>query len=732
MSGISVGGLASGIDFNNIIDQLVKVEQQPLKMYEDRKSGYQEKIDSLNSVNSALASLLTKSQTLNTSSQFNLKSVSVSDTDILTASASSSAETGNYTAEVLQTASSHKIASQGVNDINATSISSSSGNFSFKVGSGSTTDIAVTTTTTLQQLKDAINSSSSGVTASIVNDGSSTNPYRLTLSTNSTGEDNNITISTNVTSLDFSNKSIESTYSDTNNTFDGTATSSGTYTGTGSKTYIVEITTAGAVGAAQYKVSNDGGATWSSDNAFTTSTSATSIYNSSDEGVDITFAAGTANLATGDRFEIDVFDPTLESAQDAIVKVNNINFRKSSNTVSDIIPGVTLELKSTTSSTPITLSVSKDTSTVKDNISDFVKEYNSVMTLINDQTAYDSNIDEAGTLLGNSSVRNAESYLKRIISNNIPGLSDTYTTLSQIGISTQDDGTLEIDSDKLSDALDDYYDNVEKLFVKQGSTTNSEIEYSTMSDKTVGGTYAVSISQVPQQAVVNGTQAIQSSGLSTDETLTFNYSGTDYTVNLTAGDKIDTVVEKINTQLSNQSVSISAANNSGVLKLYSQEYGTGISFTVTSDVADSSASTGIGTSGKSDSGQDVIGTINGHTATAVGNSLTGADDYDEEGLQILVYSTSTGSKGDVTVSLGVAEQMIRKLDFITDSTDGTIQASIDSYQDSIDKIDETIDKKNASIDKLEERLAKQFTAMESIISSLNTQDQALSSFLAKI
>ena len=186
MAGISVCGLASGIDFNNIIVQLVKVEQQPLKMYEDRKSGYQEKIDSLNSVNSALASLLTKSQTLNTSSQFNLKSVSVSDTDILTASASSSAETGNYTAEVLQTASSHKIASQGVNDINATSISSSSGSFSFKVGSGSTTDIAVTTTTTLQQLKDAINSSSSGVTASIVKDGSSTNTYRLTLSTNST------------------------------------------------------------------------------------------------------------------------------------------------------------------------------------------------------------------------------------------------------------------------------------------------------------------------------------------------------------------------------------------------------------------------------------------------------------------------------------------------------------------------------------------------------------------
>ncbi|RMF92378.1 MAG: hypothetical protein D6734_12450 [Candidatus Schekmanbacteria bacterium] len=732
MAGISVGGLASGIDFNNIIDQLVEIEQQPLQLYEERKNTYQEKIDSLNNINSSLASLLTKCQTLNTSSQFNLKSVSVSDTDVLTASASSSAVTGNYSVEVLQTASSHKIASQGVNDINATSISSSSGNFSFRVGSGDVTDIAVTSTTTLLQLKDAINNSNAGVTASIVNDGSATNPYRLVLTADSTGQDNEITITTNVTDLDFSNKSIESVYSDTNNSFDGTATASGTYTGTGSKTYIVEITTGGSIGTAKFKVSDDGGATWTADDAFTTSTSPTSIYNSSDEGVDIAFTAGTTNFAVGDRFEIDVFDPTLESAQDAIVKVNNINFRKSSNTISDIIPGVTLELKSTTSGTPVTLSVTKDTSTVKENINDFVEAYNSVIELINEQTAYDAENDEAGPLLGNSAVRNAELYLKRIISNNIPGLSDTYTTLSQIGISTQEDGTLSVDDDKLSDALDDYYDNVEKLFVKYGSTTNSEIEFSTISDETEGGTYAVNITQVPLQAVVNGSQPIQSSGLGADETLTFTFSGVDYTVNLSAGDKIDTVVEKINTQLSNQNVPISAANNGGALKLYSQEYGSGISFTVTSDQPDTSASTGIGTSGKSDTGQDVAGTINGHTATAVGNSLTGADGYDEEGLQILVYSTTTGSKGTVTVSLGVAEQMIRKLDFITDSTDGTIQASIDSYQEAIDEIDETIDKKNESIDKMEERLLKQFTALESIISSLNAQNQALSSFLAKI
>ncbi|MBI5373959.1 MAG: flagellar filament capping protein FliD [Candidatus Schekmanbacteria bacterium] len=728
--GISVGGLASGINFNDIISQLQQYEQKPITILNERKQGYQTKIDALNTLNTNLASLLSEGQSLNNISQFNIKSVSVSDADLLTASASSTAQTGNYAVEIMQTATSNKIACQGWEDINVTPVSAISGNFSFKVGSGSVTTISINDTTTLQQLKDSINNSNAGVSASIINDGSPSKPYRLVLSTSSTGADNNISITANDTNLDFSNKTIGSAYSNPSNSFNGTITSSGTYTGSESKPYLIEMTTLGGIGTAKFKVSTDGGLTWTADDAFTTSASATSIYDASDEGVDISFAAGSSDFSVGDRFEIDTYDPTLQEAADAIIKVNNINFRKSSNIIDDIIPGVTINLKSAQQNTSVNLAVSQDNDTVKKNINDFISAYNKVVTLIKDQTAYDPSNGVKGPLLGNSSVNNAQTMLKRIISNIVPGITDTYTTLSQIGISTGQDGTLSINDSKLTDALNDHYDNVARLFVKYGSTTNSEIAYSISSDKTDGGTYDVNITQAPLQAIVIGSQTIQSEGLASDETLTFVYSGNSYDVNLSAGDKIDQVVSKINSQLSNQSVLISAVNNNGALKLFSQDYGTGISFSVNSDQADSAESTGIGITGKSGTGQDVAGTINGHSATAIGNSLTGADDYEEEGLQILIYSSSTGAKGSVTLSIGVAEQMVNQLDFMTDSTDGTLQTGINGLEDSIKKIDESITRQTNSINKYVERLQAQFASMETLISSLNAQDAALSSLIS--
>lgn len=89
-------------------------------------------------------------------------------------------------------------------------------------------------------------------------------------------------------------------------TYTGTATSSGTYTGTTATTYLVEIDAAGAVGVATFRVSEDGGQTWTS--GFTTSTLPTSIWSSEgDKGVRLAFSSG-GNLAVGDQFILPVSD----------------------------------------------------------------------------------------------------------------------------------------------------------------------------------------------------------------------------------------------------------------------------------------------------------------------------------------------------------------------------------------------------------------------------------------
>ena len=100
---------------------------------------------------------------------------------------------------------------------------------------------------------------------------------------------------------------IHNALADSSNNADytGSATSSGAYTGLYSKQYVVKITTGGAVGAAAYTVSEDGGVTWGPDNAFTTSTSATQVWNSTDQGIGIAFT-NSGTLTAGDRFTIEV------------------------------------------------------------------------------------------------------------------------------------------------------------------------------------------------------------------------------------------------------------------------------------------------------------------------------------------------------------------------------------------------------------------------------------------
>lgn len=250
--GIASSGLISGINSDQLISQLIELDKAPIKTIQTKQKDYQLKIATLLDISSKLSSFKSSLDTLNSSSKFNVKSASVTKTssgdELLTVSASSTAAAGTYSIKVNQLAQANIKASQGWTDQNTTAIAPSGGSFKFKVGSGGAEKtISVGTTMTLQGLRDAINSSGSGATASIINDGTGSDPYRLLLTANSTGSSNSIYVTTNTTSLDFANKKIEQAYANTTNSYSGTVTSnSGNYyTGTDNKTFLAKITTAG-------------------------------------------------------------------------------------------------------------------------------------------------------------------------------------------------------------------------------------------------------------------------------------------------------------------------------------------------------------------------------------------------------------------------------------------------------------------------------------------------------
>jgi flagellar hook-associated protein 2 len=753
-------GLISGINYEDLVSKLILLERGPVTILQNRKADIQTKMGALDAMSIKLSSLKSAAETLDDESMYNTKTVDVtsSGTDTyLSATASNTAAVGSYTIYVDQLAQAHKIASQGWADENSTPILDSGsypsgGNFSFKIGdSGAITDIQITTSTTLQELRDMINSADAGVMATILNDGTDTTPYRLVLTSETTGGNNDIQITTDVTQLDFTNKLIEEATSDASNsgTYTGAITSNTSeyYTGTTNKAYIIETITAGSVGdsgTARYKYSTDGGITWddNSGSGFKFYTTDLITIGSTDgtndtgntENVKVQFT-DSGTISVGDTFRVDVFNPTFNEAQDAVIRVDSLTLIKDSNTIADVIDGVTLNLITADTSTANTVTVSQgEVSSAKSNIENFISSYNTVMGDLYNAFYYEPDNPTDNPLRGDYTLRGIQASLKSILVNTIPGLTGDYTSLYQVGISADNTGKLSIDDDKLSDALSADPLSVMKLFVDYGTPTDSTITYVSKTSATKVGQYSVYVNTPPAQATFESSEVIGGGGITDNETLTFTFTDeatevvptvSAFTVNFSSGDTINTIVSKLNSKFNTEEVGLVATNNGGMVKITSTDYGDDIKFTVVSNQA-AAGQAGVGTTMLTKTGTDVVGTINGHAAYGDGRYLTGATGFDEEGLKISTTTTTAGVKGYVYVSSGVAAQLSTQLNYITDPDDGTIAYRNDAYQDIIDDIDDQIEIKEDRLVDMEENLRRQFVNLEVLLSSLQVEAEYMS------
>ncbi len=211
MATISFGGLGNGVDFGQVIDQMLKVARLPVDRLNDRKAVLNSKNTDYATLGTKLIMLQSAADKLKRASLFDRSSASVSDETVLTATASSTATPGTYQIQVTRLAQSHQLVSKAAKAVASTTtdiVSGSSATFTFRVGSGADQTVALGATATLEDLRDQINDLGAGVTASIINAGSDTTPaYRLVLTSTSTGAGNAITIVTDETDLDLTNGS---------------------------------------------------------------------------------------------------------------------------------------------------------------------------------------------------------------------------------------------------------------------------------------------------------------------------------------------------------------------------------------------------------------------------------------------------------------------------------------------------------------------------------------------
>lgn len=160
----------------------------------------------------------------------------------------------------------------------------------------------------------------------------------------------------------------------------------------------------------------------------------------------------------------------LSAAEDARITVDGFVAVSSSNSFADVIDGVTITAVGVTedpeNTPPATLSVAEDTQALQEKVDAFVIGYNELMITINTLTSYNPETQTAGLLNGDSGIRSIENQLRRALSREVPSDNplSNFTSLASIGLSTQRDGTITLDSEKFNAALEGNIDEIGALF----------------------------------------------------------------------------------------------------------------------------------------------------------------------------------------------------------------------------------------------------------------------------
>ncbi len=418
------------------------------------------------------------------------------------------------------------------------------------------------------------------------------------------------------------------------------------------------------------------------------------------------------------------------TAKDANLKVDGISIVKTSNTITDVIQGMTLNLLKENIGSAETLTVTQDTSGLKTSVDTFVNSFNTVNSAISDLIAFDPVTNQAGLLQGDTSVLSIQRQIRRVMTSSVTALTGAFTALSDIGVSFQKDGTLALDSTRLQTAIDTNFNDIAGLFVAIGKPSDSLIKYDSATDKTSPGNYAVSVTSLATQGKTVGSAA---AGLTIttgiNDTLTVTVDGGSATVTLaagtyTAGTLATEVQSKINgaNAFSTAGISVTVSESVGVLTMTSAGYGSASKVNVTGG----NGKTNLLGTPTDTTGTDVAGTINNSAATGFGQFLTGSAGSTAEGLKIKITGGATGSRGTIAYSEGYAFQL-EKLAVDLLGTSGQIASRTDGINRRIEDIIGQREVLSSRLFDTEKNLRDQFTRLDVLLSGMT----ATGSFLTQ-
>ncbi|MEQ8171631.1 MAG: flagellar filament capping protein FliD [Candidatus Eremiobacterota bacterium] len=518
MLGSVSGSSSSSFDFSILTQLELARDREPLTQMQTKQSSNKLKLSAMQSLNSQIVSLNSSISTLNTSSTYASKSTVSSNTGVATITANANSAAGTYKlTNVTQLATSTKMTTSSTNAggglggsisptatlINAgfgiTPSNGGDGKGSFTID-GITIEYDVETdkledsSDTEHSIVDRINNAMAGAGKNITADyDETTDKFTLvrtgstdTISISSGADKGNLLSALNLTSatqdtsggnntvtssIHLKTVKADEVLTSAKSNF-GVSITAGSFTINGTTLNIGSTDTLNSV---LEKINNSSaGVSASYDrttdklvlNSKTTGTTSIMVGATSD----------TSNFLSAAFIKNGV--ATEETGKNAVFQIEGINngnpITRNSNSISDLIDGVTIQLKSTyntgtTTETPISLSISQDTSTAYNAISSFVSNFNSLVSNLKIKTApadveNDTVTTESGVLHGDAFFTGMRSELQLQATNLVNGITGNYNSLSSIGITLNESGELSIDSSKLNSALSSNMSDVQQIF----------------------------------------------------------------------------------------------------------------------------------------------------------------------------------------------------------------------------------------------------------------------------
>jgi flagellar hook-associated protein 2 len=438
-----------------------------------------------------------------------------------------------------------------------------------------------------------------------------------------------------------------------------------------------------------------------------------------------------------------LFDPyanTLTTANDAVLKMGSgptaITITKSSNTITDVIPGVTLSLMD--EATAVSVTVGNDTSDVREKVETFIESLNAAITYYNDNASYDTDNKTAGVLFSESGLRTALAQLKSAFTGSDPSLPSTMRDITALGITIDSKtGTFSLNASTFDEAVAEDPSAVMNLFTNTGASSNNQVQFAYLTEDTdVSNQFTVDITTAAAQAAVGNTGAL---GVNTvisaaNREILININGTAYVAllangNYTRSELATQVTNAINAVAPNGSkVSVGLDGPGTGLSMRSVLYGDSQTITVIGGTAsgtlmlDTAAATGV----------DVAGTItvNGVTTAATGSGqvLAGAEDTEAEGLRLTVTASAPVAGVTLDVRKGLAQLTGEEFLSMTSADVGLVPLQEDSLEETVKDMTEQIERKDEMFAARRERYLAMFRQMEKLIQGFNSQGSIIASF----